>query len=297
MRWITWIAALAIWSLSPYGVLAADEPNELPFKLYRGYAIVVRGSVGNLKNLNFLVDTGAIPSVLDQRIARKLHLTGEKQKLSVLTQKLDAERVTAPDVQVGLLHSEALSAIVRDLSFASEALGTHIDGMIGFDFLSLGPFTIDYESKKLVFGAIDPSLDAIPYEAHTGFALVTMKVRNRSLLLLLDTGASDLVLFEGSISDCQECVRSLGVEKWSNMGGDVQVQKVQISDALLGSRIWGAQSAFILPHGGGNPPSGLQGLLGVSSLRARRVAFDPKHRLFAWEQHEMPVELSQARQE
>jgi len=40
-------------------VFAADKPNEVSLKLYRGYAIVVRGSVGNLKNLNFLIDTGA----------------------------------------------------------------------------------------------------------------------------------------------------------------------------------------------------------------------------------------------
>ena len=56
---------------------AADSPNEVPFKLYRGYVIVVRGSIGGLKNLNFLVDTGAVPSVVDARIARKLHLRGQ----------------------------------------------------------------------------------------------------------------------------------------------------------------------------------------------------------------------------
>lgn len=37
--------------------LASDNANEVLFKLYRSNAIVVRGSVGNLKNLNFLIDT------------------------------------------------------------------------------------------------------------------------------------------------------------------------------------------------------------------------------------------------
>ena len=78
MRWVTWRAVLLALSLAPCVVFADDNPNEVPFKLCRGYAIVVRGSVGNLKNLNFLVDTGAVPSVLDERIAQKLHLTGSR---------------------------------------------------------------------------------------------------------------------------------------------------------------------------------------------------------------------------
>ena len=56
--------------------------------------------------------------------------------------------------------------LVRDLSFAGETLGIRVDAMIGFDFIGQGPFTIDYHSRKVVFGPIDPSLTAIPYESY-----------------------------------------------------------------------------------------------------------------------------------
>jgi hypothetical protein len=39
-------------------------PGEIPFKLAQGFGIVVQGGIGPLTNLNFLVDTGAVPSVL-----------------------------------------------------------------------------------------------------------------------------------------------------------------------------------------------------------------------------------------
>ena len=52
---------------------SAFTSNDVPFKLYRGYVIVIRGSIGGLTNLNFVVDTGAVPSVVDARIALKLH--------------------------------------------------------------------------------------------------------------------------------------------------------------------------------------------------------------------------------
>jgi hypothetical protein len=41
-----------------------------------------------------------------------------------------------------------------ELPFAGKALGAREDAMIGFDFLGKGPFSIDYQFKKIVFGPI-----------------------------------------------------------------------------------------------------------------------------------------------
>jgi predicted aspartyl protease len=283
---------LAACSPAPQVVLAADNINEVPFKLYRGYAIVARGSIGNVKNLNFLIDTGAVPSVLDRRIAEKLHLIGTTEKLSVFTQKLETERVIAPDVNLGPFHADALPAVVRDLSFAEETLGIRVDAIIGFDLLNQSAFTIDYRSKKIKVGPIDPSLVAIPYHAGLGYAVVEMKIQQQTLLLLVDTGASDLVLFESATLVCPNAIKNVGSQTWSNMGGDIRVQQVQLEDAFLGLIPWGAQDVFVLPDSGGNQPGGLRGLLGVASLKARRVGFDPERRVFAWDTPIGPVRLA-----
>lgn len=293
MRWVTLAAVvLAACHVAPQVVLAADSTNEIPFKLYRGYAIVVRGSIGNVKNLNFLLDTGAVPSVLDRRIAQKLHLTGTVEKLSVFTQKLETERVIAPNVQLGSLHADALPVVVQDLSFAGEALGTRVDAMIGFDFLNQTAFTIDYESKKIVVGPIDPSLVAIPYHAGPGYAVVELKIQQQTLSLLVDTGASGLVLFAGATRDCPNAIKHLGSQTWSNMGGDIRVQQVQLQDAYLGSAAWGSREVFILEGAHASPPAGLRGLLGIVSLKAHRVAFDPEHKTLAWDQSSAPTQLA-----
>lgn len=54
---------------------SSAEPS-IPFKLYRDYLIVVQGSLGGREALNFLIDTGVNPTVIDSRIAKKLGLTG-----------------------------------------------------------------------------------------------------------------------------------------------------------------------------------------------------------------------------
>ena len=124
MRLLAFAAmVLASYGLAPMGVAAANETNEVPFKLYRGYVIVARGSIGNLRNLNFLIDTGAVPSVLDRRIAKKLHLTGSFEKLSVFTNELEAQRVIAPEVSLGPFHADALPAVVGNLSVRGEKPG------------------------------------------------------------------------------------------------------------------------------------------------------------------------------
>jgi hypothetical protein len=284
MRWITLLGlVLAACSLIPRTAVAAESGNEVPFKLYRGYVIVARGSIGNLRNLNFVIDTGAVPSILDRRIAQRLHLTGAIEKLSVFTQKLDMERVIAPNVNLGPFHADALPLIVGNMSFAEEALGIRVDAVVGLDLLNQNSFTIDYQSRKLTVGPIDPSLAAIPYEAHPGYAVVEMKKQKRFFRLLLDTGAGDLFLFKSATGDFPDAITSTGTRTGSNMGGEVRIQQIELADAFLGSTPWGKRDAFILLDSAGNQPDGLSGLLGVASLKARRVGFDPKHRIFAWE--------------
>ena len=267
----------------PQGVLAAVNTNEIPFKLRRAYTIVARGSIGNLKNLNFLIDTGAVPSILDGRIAKKLRLTGAVGQLSIFTKELDAERVTMRDVNLGPLHADVLPALVRDLSYLRRDMGTRVDAVIGFDFLNQSAFTIDYESKKITVGPLDPTMATIHYEAYPGFALVEMKIQKRKLRLLVDTGASGLVLFESATRDCLDAIRVVGTEIGSNMGGEVRLQIAKVADVYLGSMPWGTRDAFIMADTGGNYPSELQGLLGVASLQARRVGLDPEHKIFAWD--------------
>lgn len=285
MRWVTWAAVLIVTcQVGTQALLAAKSPNEVPFELYRRYAIVVRGSIGDEKNLNFLIDTGAVPSVLDSRISNKLHLTGTVGSLSVFSGRVETQQVTVPPVRLGPFHSDSLAAVVRDLSFAEEILGVRIDALIGLDVLGKAAFTIDYQARKIVIGPIDASLIATPYSAGPGYAAIEIKIRQEKFLLLVDTGANDLVLFASATARCQDALKDVGRRTWSNIGGEVRVRRVQVQDVSFGHLSRALIDAFILDDTGESRPPGLHGLLGLRSLKADRVAFDPEHKLLAWDQ-------------
>jgi predicted aspartyl protease len=267
---------------TPIAVGATDRTEELPIKLYRNYVIVARGSIGNIKDVNFVIDTGAVPSVLDRRIAQRLHLTGSVERLSVFTQDLDTERVMVPDVSLGPFHADSLPAIVGNLSFVEKNLGVRADAVVGLDLLNRS-FTIDYRASKLTVGAIDGSFARIPYEADAGYAVVEMMIQRRSLRLMVDTGASDLMLFESGTREYPDAIMRIGIRSGSNMGGEIRLQQVELADASIGSVHWGSRQVFIMPDGGGNRSDGLHGLLGVASLKASRVGFDVEHRILAFD--------------
>lgn len=58
---------------------------------------------------------------------------------------------------------------------------------------------------------------------------------------------------------------------------------MRLAQAYLGSMAWGTRHVFMMTEGGERQPDGLRGLLGVASLNARRVGFDPEHKIFAWD--------------
>jgi hypothetical protein len=272
-------------ALSDGGLQANDDhavAKEVPFKLFRGYLIVARGSVGRLKNLNFLIDTGAVPAVLDERIARKLHLNRQAEQIDLFTKKLQIKQAIAPEVRLGPLHAGELRVAILDLSFEREAVGTTVDAIVGYDLLGQGPFTIDYETKKIIVGPIDQSLARIPYHPDLPFAVVDLKIGGRNLPILVDTGTSDLVLFESGIRDCLTSVKVSRGEMWSNVGGELRVREIGLANTYLGTESWGSRKAYLL-RDDGDQPYGFVGLLGTTALRARRVGFDPVRRVLAWE--------------
>jgi len=213
------VVGVTAWALLSTIGWTAEKPGDVAFNPYRGYVIVVRGEIDGVRNLNFIVDTGAVPSVVDKKLASKLHLVSEAGQLSMFTERMESRRAVARNIRLGPVQATELPVVIQDLSFAENALGTRIDGMIGLDLLREGPFTIDYDSKKINFGPIDPKFVTISYRPDLPYAMVDLDIQGSRIGLLVDTGANDLVLFATALQNCLSSIKKTHDATWSNLNG------------------------------------------------------------------------------
>ena len=133
-------------------VSRAQERVEVSFQLIDGWAIVLDGTLGGLHHQKMLIDTGAVPSAISTRVAKRLCLSGSAQEVSLMNRSIAVKMVLVPEVQLGVVAVEGLYMVAMDLGRIEQALGTRIDAVVGLDLLGRQNFSLDYRRKKLVFG-------------------------------------------------------------------------------------------------------------------------------------------------
>ena len=87
------------------------------FELVQQHLVVTKGAIGLVAGLNLLIDTGTIPSVVDARLARKLHLQAVQSTLVAFGQQVPVESAVIEGFQIGGLRTGPVPAMVGDLSY------------------------------------------------------------------------------------------------------------------------------------------------------------------------------------
>lgn len=258
-----------------------SQQNELPqtkeatvrFNLYKDYLIVVHGSVGPLKGLNFLLDTGTSPTILDERVASKLQLEEEPASISSLEGSLRGEMATVPSLEFGPMRRENFPVLVRDLSFFGRSLPVRIDAVIGLDVLGKNSFLVDYRARQIEFGPHSPMPISIPFRDITGLAVIEVELNHSPVRLLVDTGASALILFEARLSVSVPSLSTGAVRRVTNMVGQIESRPVQLNSLKLGDEELRQETAYVVSSRNGVQQA-FDGLISPSALGFTRVAVD-----------------------
>jgi len=264
---------------SPEAALPGDAVR-LPLRLYRGYLIVVEGSIGWFQKRNLLVDTGANPSVVDDRVTKELGLEERTATVSLSNQLLQVKSVLLPSLQLGPIRVESLRVLTQDLSFLERVLGCRVDAIVGMDVLGKTSFSIDYEAKQVLFGPIQDVRFSVPFESGSPNMTVRMTMQNRQVRLLIDTGDPAVMLFQSLLHDSKG-LQDFGNETGTNLAGEFQRKRVRVSDVSLGKEKLSPQIVFVV----NDPKDGsrdFDGVLGPRGLQFREIAFDFEHQRFSW---------------
>jgi hypothetical protein len=260
----------------------AGIPGEIPFRLARGFGIVMQGGIGPLTNLNFLLDTGAVPSVLNQKVASRIRVAGALRSYALLHENIQAQYVTVDEVHFGCIRAVALPMVVVDLARVERLLGTRIDAIIGLDVFARQSFSIDYKRRKITLGLSGLTRHVLPVEIYNlwgaPYWVLPINLGGHDLRMLLDTGADVVAVFAGHIPhpDLEGGMRSTG-----SLTGEATPRALRPVRLVIGDVSLNKQVAVVLDQ----PPAALQtmdGLLSPTALRLSRIDFDWDHSCLRW---------------
>jgi hypothetical protein len=266
---------------------AAREPepgiSKVHFDLYGNYLVVVRGTLGNLKKRNLVIDTGTNPTILDQKIAQQLNvepITTSVHSINVVSGSVRSDLALLPNLELGPLHCRNLRVAVADLGSLHSQLGIRIDAVVGLDVLANSNFLIDYAKKELIFGPIDPDLAALPFSSNGPFVSVPVTIDDKAISVMVDTGTASLILFADHLGDWRHQLPPAGLNTTTDLGGRAGLPLVRITRTRMGSAEFGPRNAYIAA---GSGCCGFDGVMGITAARVKRIGFDFEKRQLSWQ--------------
>ncbi len=276
------VMALAVTSNQVRGT---NERDEVPFKLVQGFAIVIRGEIGSVHDLDFLLDTGAVPSVLGQRTASQMGIRGALGSLTLLNKDSQAEYVTVEEVQLGWIRAARLPMVVVDLAHLAQRLGTRIDAIIGLSAFAGQDISIDYKHRKITRGLSGLAQHSVAVATFSAAAalywVLPITLGGEGFRVLLDTGANDLGLFAPRTSRSLKLVMNETIAHESATGEQRAIALPPMTLVLSDGKFKN-QSAVVV----GEPPAALReidGVLGPTALGITRIELDWKQKCLRWD--------------
>ena len=143
------ILFVVLWEIAvPAQACASDE---LPFRMRDGFLWVEVSMARVDRPLNFILDTGAQVSVIDQRVARGIGLRrGVRVSVTGVQTTVTGfwpQRVNADVAGVALPRR----FLALDLTALSRVCGTPVDGLLGADFFRRKVVQIDFRRQRIRF--------------------------------------------------------------------------------------------------------------------------------------------------
>ena len=188
------IAAMLIWEPASAAVAA-----DVPFSTDRFGSVIIPVRINGHEPVPFVLDTGSSHSVVSTSLAQRLGLP-RVAKTSVLTSTGHELRVVVRITSAAIgstVSAELLASAVSPSQISAIAAGA--EGIIGQDFLRGFNYTLDYRTRRLRWSVDEDTSTGVrlPLIMRGGRYLVSLTATDdQPILLVADSGASDLVAFE-----------------------------------------------------------------------------------------------------
>jgi predicted aspartyl protease len=266
--------------MAPMGWAQDPSTTSQSIQVKNGYLVIATGSIGDLNNLTFLLDTGTSRTLLDARIAKRLRLAEVAHRLTVFDHEVEVKLVTLPDLRLGAIQARSPRVIATDLSGVAQRFGLHVDAVIGMDILCLRNFGIDYRSKRIWFDNDEPMPAALGVEGRPQtYLIVKARIDNLPVALMTDTGCEDVILFRNRLPDGLRKDYSQPSRAFT-VAGEAPSEQIASGKLVVGISPAHKVKFHILETG--NNDMGYDGILGARALHASRIHFNFEKRTVSW---------------
>jgi hypothetical protein len=221
--------------------------------------------------------------VLDLALTRRLSLPVSKgtDVALFLDHPSPVDTVLIPSIRLGPLQAENLPAIASDLSHSTGELGIRPDLIIGMDVLHRQSFEIDYQHRRLIFRESLPMRWNAKLNGNTRFSTIDSVVMGKRLRLQVDSGSTGLLVYGrrfGPFTGTAVANRDPSV---ASLAGTTKAIAVDSAEVQVGN--WHTYRGTVFFSGENSPVTDFDGVLGLWTLRPRRVAFDFLQMMLYWE--------------
>ena len=253
--------------------------ESVAFTLHDGYLIVAKCSVGDLRDLVALVDTGVSETTLDLRLVKRLGLPTRADTATFGTHDGGVQAISIPQIAFGPVHAEKLAGIALDLSPLTHRLGIRPDVLIGIDLLRRRGLVIDYKARTIIFDNPPKLAHSAPLVPGTSFAMVEAQVEGKSLRLQMDTGFNAILVYGNRLP----LLVQAGMYAHSGtFERDLNARMGSVSHLTIGD--W--KGKLVTVYETDDEPRGeveFDGLFGPISISIHRLTLDFEDGMMSWD--------------
>lgn len=180
--------------------LPAQTPDTpVKFRVAQNYLIIVPVRINDSETLEFLLDTGTNTSIIIPEVAARLNLRPvDRIEIVTVAGSVIAPRSFLPRLTLGGKSAANTEVLWSDLP-ELRRLDNRISGVLGQNFLAQFNFTLDFRQRRINFADMDENqfeqTVRMPFKKDEGRILLNLKIKQRNLIFIFDSGASGLILF------------------------------------------------------------------------------------------------------
>jgi hypothetical protein len=254
--------------------------DEVPFELVSGYLVVVDGSIGELHGLKFVLDTGSTHCAVSRKVADRLELGRLSGEVFNIDKMVKTEWAVIPEVEFGPIRATQVPVMVTDPDYF-KSIAIHVDAVVGLDLLRQKNFSIDFANQKVRFGQVEAGRHSIPMLSDDISLKVEAEANGRLIHLILDSGAPGPLMFEERLEKRAVDYRVEEENYGNRVGGILRLRRARVRRLQLGGRDI-EQTVFLTHSPAKGTLDGIDGFLGLTALKARRINFDFETNRLSW---------------